>query len=302
MKNCDEMVHSLLERREQYAAVQKKKKRVLVSTITSLCVVAMVGVAVWQMPDKTTKPPVDGGGTTSIPVTTTQPTKPTYHILWADSHSNDAEGWTAYQGRECCFCLYEVLKDHPVDKIAIRIEGGISEDFLYNGKTIEEYREADNQEWWLFQKLSTLIKEGEVLKYGDAVYTTGTPDGEGMAKEFYEERLAWYGEELLSRYIVDGEFLKEELEAEVERRINGYQPARDELFAAIDAGKEQAIAELKPILDSLGLDYEEQTNAGELVFFATADEFVALPKDAVCGTCHWAARGNGSDDLFCDYE
>ena len=123
-----------------------------------------------------------------------------------------------------------------------------------------------------------------------------------MAKEFYEERLAWYGEELLSRYIVDGEFLKEELEAEVERRINGYQPARDELFAALDAGKEQAIAELKPVLDSLGLDYEEQTNAGELVFFATADEFVALPKDAVCGTCHWAARGNDSDDLFCGYE
>ena len=305
MKTCDEMVNSLLERREQYAVLQKKKKRVLVSTITSLCVVAMVGVAVWKMPDKITQPPVDDGGNTSTTATTTQPTKPTYHILWADSDDsfNDVENLTTtYQGRECCFCLYEVLKDHPADKIAIRVEGGIIEDFLYNGKTIEEYREADNQEWWLFQKLSTLIKEGEVLKYGDAVYTTGTPDGEGMVKEFYEERLAWYGEELLSRYIVDGEFLKEELEAEVERRLNGYHPARDEFFAAIDAGKEQAIAELKPILDSLGLDYEEQTNAGELVFFATADEFVALPKDAVCGTCHWASKGNGSDDLFCDYE
>ena len=306
MKTCDEMVNSLLERREQYAVAQKKKKRVLVSTITSLCVVAIVGVAVWKMPSVTEQPPVtpddqQNSTTQTTPITTTT-TKPTYHILWADSHDNDAEGWTTYQGRECCFCLYEVLKDHPVDKIAIRVEGGISEDFLYNGKTIEEYREAYNQEWWLFQKLSTLIKEGEVLKYGDAVYTTGTPDGEGMAKEFYEERLAWYGEELLSRYIVDGEFLKEELEAEVERRLNGYHPARDELFAAIDAGKEKAIAELKPVLDSLGLDYEEQTNAGELVFFATADEFVALPKDAVCGTCHWAARGNGSDDLFCDYE
>ena len=305
MKTCDEMVNSLLKRREQYAVTQKKKKRVLVGTIISLCVVAMVGVAVWKMPSVTEQPPVMTDNTNETQHSTTQTTpttKPTYHILWADSHDNDAEGWTTYQGRECCFCLYEVLKDHPVDKIAIRIEGGISEDFLYNGKSIEEYREADNQEWWLFQKLSTLIKEGEVLKYGDLVYTTGTPDGEMWTQSWYEERLVWYGEELLSRYIVGGEFLKEELEAEVERRINGYQPARDELFAAIDAGKEQAIAELKPVLDSLGLDYEEQTNAGELVFFATADEFVALPKDAVCGTCHWAARGNGSDDLFCDYE
>ena len=310
MKTCDEMVNSLLERREQYAMTQKKKKRVLVSTVTSVCVVAMVGVAVWKMPSVTEQPPLVSQDTNAPQVSTdatqnTQPTntsKPTYHILWADSHDNDAEGWTTYQGRECCFCLYEVLKDHPADKIAIRVEGGISEDFLYNGKTIEEYREAYDQERWLFQKLSTLIKEGEVLKYGDAVYTTGTPDGEGMAKEFYEERLAWYGEELLSRYIVDGEFLKEELEAEVERRLNGYHPARDAEEEALEAGKKQAIAELKPILDSLGLDYEEQIDAGELVFFATADEFVALPKDAVCGTCHWAARGNGSDDLFCDYE
>lgn len=303
MKTCDEMVNSLLERREQYAAVQKKKKRVLVSTTASLCVVAMVGVAVWQGVDWVAQPtvtPDDSNATQN-----TQPTnisKPTYNILWADSHDDDVEGSTTYQGRECCFCLYEVLKDHPAEKIAIRFEGGYSEDFLYNGKTIEEYREADNQEWWLFQKLSTLIKEGEVLKYGDAVYTTGTPDGERWTQSWYEERIAWYGEELLSRYIVDGEFLKEEVEAEVEARLNGYQPARDALHAAMDAGKEQEIAELKPILDSVGLDYEEQINAGELVFFATVDEFLALPTDAVCGTCHWAAKGNDSDDLFCDYD
>ena len=111
-----------------------------------------------------------------------------------------------------------------------------------------------------------------------------------------------YGEELLSKYIVDGEFLRAEVEAEIERRLNGYHPARDAEEEAAEAGKKQAIAELKPVLDSLGLDYEEQTNAGELVFFATADEFVSLPKNAVCGTCHWAARGNDSDDLFCDYE
>lgn len=305
MSKYDDLTRRLLERREQYAAVQKKKKKVLVSTIASLCVVAMVGVAVWKGADWMAQPTVTPDDTNVPQNSTTQTTpttKPTYNILWADSHNNDTEGWTTYQGRECCFCLYEVLKDHPADKIAIRVEGGISEDFLYNGKTFEEYREAYDQEQWLFQKLSTLIKEGEVLKYGDAVYTTGTPDGEGMAKEFYEERLAWYGEELLSRYIVDGEFLKEELEAEVERRLNGYHPARDAEEEAVEAGKKQAIAELKIALDSVGLDYAEQSDAGELVFFATADEFVALPKDAVCGTCHWAAKGNDSDDLFCDYE
>lgn len=88
MKTCDEMVHSLLERREQYVAAQKKKKKVLVSTITALCAVAMVGVAVWQMPSMTEQPPVTLGTTataqsapkttmTTAPQNTTTPTAST---------------------------------------------------------------------------------------------------------------------------------------------------------------------------------------------------------------------------------
>lgn len=302
MKTCDEMVNSLLERRAAYLTVQRKKKKVLASAVVSLCVVVLVGVAVWQGVDWTAQPPVAPNTANPSQNSTTQTTpttKPTYNILWADSHSDDNDGFTTYQGRECCFCLYNVLKDQPVDKIAIRVEGGVSAFFVYKGKTIEEYREAYNQERWLFQLLTQLVKDGEDLKYGEALYTTGSPDGVLWAQEFYEERVAMYGEELLSRYIVDGEFLKAEVEAEVERRLNGYHPARDADEEAIDAAKRYAITQLKTVLDSLGLDYEEQTDTGELVFFATADEFVALPKDAVCGTCHWAAKRNGFDDMEC---
>ena len=305
MKTCDEMVNSLLERRERYAAAQKKKKRVLVSTIASFCVVAVVGVAVWKMPSATEQPPVAPDGTIPPQNSTTQTTpttKPTYNILWADSESDDNDGFFLHEGREYCYCLYDVLEDPPVDKIAIRVEGGVSAYFVYKGKTIEEYREAYVQERRLFRLLTQLVIEGEDLKYGEALYTTGGPDGVKWAKELYEKRVAMYGEELLSKYIVDGEFLKAEVEAEVERRLNGYHPARDAYDEAVDAAKRHAIAQLKTVLDSLGLDYEEQINAGELVFFATVDEFLALPTDAVCGTCHWAAKGNDSDDLFCDYD
>ena len=48
MKTCDEMMHSLLERREQYVAAQRKKNRMLAGAAASLCVVALVGVTVWQ--------------------------------------------------------------------------------------------------------------------------------------------------------------------------------------------------------------------------------------------------------------
>lgn len=51
MKNCDEMVNSLLERRAQYDAEQKRKRKVLTRTVTSMCcvcLVALLGFGMWQ--------------------------------------------------------------------------------------------------------------------------------------------------------------------------------------------------------------------------------------------------------------
>lgn len=51
MKNCDEMVNSLLERRDRYAAEQKRKRTMLTRTATSmLCLglVALLGFGMWR--------------------------------------------------------------------------------------------------------------------------------------------------------------------------------------------------------------------------------------------------------------
>lgn len=51
MKNCNEMVNSLLERRAQYVTEQKRKRKIIVRTTSSLCcvcIVALVGFGVWQ--------------------------------------------------------------------------------------------------------------------------------------------------------------------------------------------------------------------------------------------------------------
>lgn len=306
MKTCDEMVHSLLERREQYAATQKKKKRVLMSTIASLCVVAMVGVALWQGSNWMVQPPVTPDDATMTQNSTTQTasaTKPTYNILWADSDNNDLEGHRNYFGKElCCMCLCEPLgNDSPTDKIAIRAELApfTDEDFVYKGKTLSEYREAYDQEGYLFQKLSQLVKEGDILKYGDVLYLTGSPDGERWSKELYEKTVAYYGEELLSKYIVDGEFLKAEVEAEVERRLNGYHPARDAEEEAINAFKVYAKEKLIKELKQAKMDYEIQPETGYVVFFATAEEFAALSFEGSDGCWfHWASNGR----IWCDFE
>lgn len=60
MKNCDEMVNSLLERREKYATEQKRKRTMLTRTATSmfcLCLVALLGFGMWQGGIFNTTPP-----------------------------------------------------------------------------------------------------------------------------------------------------------------------------------------------------------------------------------------------------
>lgn len=44
MKSSDEMVNSLLERREQYVAGQKRKRKMLARTVTSMCCVCLVAL------------------------------------------------------------------------------------------------------------------------------------------------------------------------------------------------------------------------------------------------------------------
>ena len=51
MKNTDEMVNSLLERRKYYEAEQKRKRNIITRTMTSmccLCIVELLGFGVWQ--------------------------------------------------------------------------------------------------------------------------------------------------------------------------------------------------------------------------------------------------------------
>lgn len=51
MKNSDEMVNSLLERRDRYVIEQKRKRRMITRTATSMCCVCLVillGFGMWQ--------------------------------------------------------------------------------------------------------------------------------------------------------------------------------------------------------------------------------------------------------------
>ena len=87
-------------------------------------------------------------------------------------------------------------------------------DFTYEGKTLAEWAAAADEERMLPEKMAQLLKQGDELKYGTALYETGTPDGIKWDRAWYENQVAFFGD-LLDRYIVDGQFLREALEADI---------------------------------------------------------------------------------------
>ena len=87
--------------------------------------------------------------------------------------------------------------------------------FTYEGKTLAELAtEADNERI-LPDKMMQLLKQGDELKYGTDLYKTGLPSGIKWDQTLYERTVAYLGEELLNKYIVDGEFLREALEKDI---------------------------------------------------------------------------------------
>ena len=148
--------------------------------------------------------------------------------------------------------------------------------FKYNGQDLTEYARADYSEYAI--KLKDLQMYGNQLQYGETIYTTGMPDGTKRTKEWYEERVEYFGEELLSKYIVDGEFLEEKLRADINELMNNnrkaYEEAEKAYFSYIS---DEAIKQL----DKQNIRYEYMTEPKRLVIYVTAEEFKSLTLDNV---------------------
>lgn len=69
MKNSEEMVNSLLERRDKYAAEKKRKRKIITRTVTSMCcvcLVALLGFGMWQGEMFDTRPPATSNDSINI--------------------------------------------------------------------------------------------------------------------------------------------------------------------------------------------------------------------------------------------
>ena len=283
MKNCDEMTKSLIERRDEYLAEQKKKRKTaakILAPVASFCIVALIGIGAWKLGIYTTKPPVadgeiiantnekwngenevdepiqtpiDAEGSekhydedTAIEEPSTPPTPSE-----DDPFGGKAQGWgdapvdipksdeetavpvelttPAPVTDDCALMwwknkftvygsLYRVLTDTPDTELAIRAEYRPAvvdvTNFRYEGKTLLEWYEYDNDQ--MYERMWTLYKIGDELKYGEALYTEGSPEGYKWDKNLYAEQVAYFGEELINEYIKNGEFDSERLKADID--------------------------------------------------------------------------------------
>lgn len=151
-------------------------------------------------------------------------------------------------------------------------------EYIYNGKRLADYETAMIEEQAKMGKLESLRKVGDELKYGTALYLTGTPDGVKWAKELYDETVSWYGEDVLNEYIQNSEFLSEKLENDLKEVFKEesqleYEIALNAYINSVNMNMKEV---LKEVLEEQNIVSEFSADVDYLLFYATEEEFAKL--------------------------
>ena len=206
-------------------------------------------------------------GTTAAPPVT---------VIWADgaSFGVDPASYEPWNGKQVAYTLAQALKEQPDGSVfAIAAFPIVDDQLVIDGKTLAEYEAEAREERMLPEKLAQLTKEGDLLKYGEALVDGTAPIGETWARSLYEERVAFYGE-LLDIYIQDGVFLEDKLwEAMMTPQPNTAQLAYD---AALRRAREQVCRGAAEELAMQGIESRYREADGTLVLFATEKAFAGL--------------------------
>ena len=150
-------------------------------------------------------------------------------------------------------------------------------DFIYEGKTLAERAIAAEDERMMPEKMTQLLKLGDELKYGPALYETGTPDGIRWDQSYYEAQVAFFGP-LLDKYIADGRFLREQLEADI--AAYNETSARADYKLAYNAYLETVLPAAAEKLTASGIQCSRAAyRTDALTFTATAAQLENLPLD-----------------------
>ncbi len=189
-----------------------------------------------------------------------------------------------WNGKRITAILYESIQTAAVDDtITVVLQLSQMPDLLaytFKGKTLQAYKEEMIACYELEERLILLHKMGEVLQYGEALYTTGTPNGEKWTKGMYDEMVESIGKDLIETYIVNGVYQTAAVQKEQEA-VSKQAEVAEELFADGQAAYETAACKrAADILAEAGHTVLMMMSSNALQFEATANELADLKLDS----------------------
>ena len=234
MKTCDEMVNSLLKRREQYLLEQKQKRKTAakIAAAGGSCTIAVIGVLVLNsgmLREKKTAVHNNSSAITDyssvISVNSSSENDKSGNDLACDidpSISPDDIAEHLWNGKIIKGALYKAFDEYD-DEHIFKVSAFCSSIDNFEYDNIEKYIAAIHRP----TLLKRLIEYGDELKYGEALCTTGTPEGITWTKELYDDTVSFIGKELIDEYIIDGEFFKDRAERDYEAACNELETERE---------------------------------------------------------------------------
>ena len=324
MKTCDEMVNSLLKRREQFLIEQKQKRRktaVKIAVSGAYCALAaVIGTGIWHSVISSNKISENSSvisensfPASSEPEKITPPVLDRSRVIWAGSDA-DAEdvinsyivdmvdAFDSFNGKTITKMLSEAFKEHDDNSVfAVGVfyfpyyDENRGKDFIYNGKTLDEYDKDEWEKWCRSMDRRVIEKNAEYLINGEEYYQNDI-----WAKTDYERAMILLDErqEVVSEYFVDGEYLEEKLLRDLETANEEYRVSKEAYDRAYSAWKTSLLEKEAERLTSLGINCELRTAPELLVMFVTKDEFSALTFDNDSGNWVFGLVGEDESDVL----
>ncbi len=156
----------------------------------TFCLVFLLGSGLWRM---------EG----AIPGEDPKPIFPHRDdIVWNGSLSPEEYDYcysVEWNGIQCFPSLYEALGKYSGSGTALAVTVTrpgevIPKDFIFDGESYAVLGKNHEQLFLLNSKYGGLYKQGQELKYGEALLTSGNAEGVRWAKELYEETVSFYRE------------------------------------------------------------------------------------------------------------
>lgn len=252
------------------------------------CFALVLAIGVWQLQ---LRKPAEANGDNTSPTGAVTPDAP---VIWGtvSGEIQDA-GYTQWNGKRVTMSLHTVLSDEKNKNSIIAVGVGFELDnkFVFNGKTIEEHNAEADRKQQILNSMGALFKMGDELKFGEALYKTGTPDGKKWAKQFYDETVEYIGEDVLKTYIVDGEFFKDKLESDMENYTD-HITSREACDEAIEAYYDLVAKQTSEQLRERNIPSEVRDG---LIVYVTVAEFTSLEIDNVMFYSLALKDGEGED-------